>query len=57
MEKALTVPKWVLIIQPKIPPNDPESISPICLPKPKILDFNEKSLHWASVVRAYEIDI
>ena len=42
MEKALTVPKWVLIIQPKIPPNDPEIICPICLTKPKILDFIKK---------------
>ena len=57
MEKALTASQQVLITQPKIPPNDPEIICPICLPKPKILDFNEKSLHWASVVRAYEIDI
>ena len=31
-------------------PNAPEFICPICLPKPKSLDFNEKRLHWAAVV-------
>ena len=30
-------------------PNTPEFICP----SPKVLDFNEKRLHWASVVRAY----
>ena len=32
-------------------PNAPEFISPICLPKPKSSGFQEKRLHWASVVR------
>ena len=35
-------------------PNAPEFICPICLRKPKsskVLDFNGKGLHWASVVR------
>ena len=31
--------------------NAPEFICPICLPNPKVLDFNEKRFHWASVVR------
>jgi hypothetical protein len=31
-------------------PNAPEFICTICLPKPKSY-FNEKRLHWASVVR------
>ena len=35
MDKGLTVP------------NAPEFVSP----NPKVLDFNEKRLHWASVVR------
>ena len=26
-------------------------ICPICLPNPKVWDFDEKRLHWASVVR------
>ena len=43
------IPKWVLIVRPKIPaPNAPEFICS----SPKVLDFNEKRLHWASVVRA-----
>ena len=32
-------------------PNAPEFISPICLPKPNSSGFQEKRLHWASVVR------
>ena len=36
-------------------PNAHEFICPICLPKPKALKFNEKRLHWASVVRALDI--
>ena len=36
-------------------PNAPISICPICLPKPKNLDFNEKRLHWASIVHALTI--
>jgi hypothetical protein len=30
--------------------NAPKLICPICLPKPKSLGFDEKRLHWASVV-------
>ena len=52
MDKGLTVPKWVLIVWPKIP-QMPLNLSAqfVCL-SPKVLDFNEKRLHWASVVRA-----
>ena len=39
MDKGLTVPKWVLIVQPKNIPNALEFICPICLPKPKISGF------------------
>ena len=53
MDKALTVPKWVLIVWPRIPPNAPEFICPI---GPKVLDFNEKRLHWVSVVLDYKKD-
>ena len=42
MDKGLILPKWVLIVQPKNIPNALEFICPICLPKPKFLDFNEK---------------
>ena len=51
MDKGLTVPKWVLIFQPIIP-QIPQNVSVqfVC-PSPKVLDFNEKRLHWVSVVR------
>ena len=49
MDKGLTVPKWVLIVQPKMPQN--LSAQFVC-PSPKVLDFNKKKMrHWASVVR------
>jgi hypothetical protein len=43
-----TVPKWVLIVRPKYP-----QCHRIYLPNmsAKVLDFNEKRLLWASVVR------
>ena len=47
MDKGLTVPKWSKIHQ--IPQN--LSAQFVC-PSPKVLDFNEKRLHLASVVRA-----
>ena len=51
MDKVLTVPKWVLTNQRKIP-QMPQNLF-VC-PSPKVLDFNEKRLHWASVVREQE---
>ena len=52
MDKGFTVPKWVLIVRPKIP-QMPQNLSvQFDFPSPKILDFNEKRLHWASVVHA-----
>ena len=52
MDKGLTLPKWVLLVRPKVP-QMPQNISAqfVC-PSPKVLDFNEKKLHWASIVRA-----
>ena len=47
MDKGLTVPKWVLIVYPKMPKN--LSARFVCQ-SPKVLDFNEKRLYWASVV-------
>ena len=39
-------------------PNATKIVAPNCLPKPKSLDFDEKRLHWASVVRiSYESTI
>ena len=51
MDKGLTVvPKWVLINRPKVP-----KIPQIVCPSPKVWYFNEKRLHWASVVRALKL--
>ena len=51
MDKGLTVPKWVLINWPKIPqmPQNLFALLIVC-PNPKVWDFNEKRLHWASLV-------
>ncbi len=51
MDKGLTVPKWVLIVWPKIPQMPQNLSAQFVCPSPKVLDFNEKRLHWASVVR------
>ena len=51
MDKGLTVPKWVLIVWPKIPQMPQNLSAQFVCPSPIILDFNEKRLHWASVVR------
>ena len=53
MDKGLTVPKWVMIVWLKIP-QIPQNLSAqfVC-PSPKVLDFNEKRLHWVSIVRAW----
>ena len=51
MDKGLKVPKWVLINWPKIF-QMPENLSAeIVCPSPKVWDFDEKRLPWASVVR------
>ena len=48
MDKGLTVPKWELIFSAENTPNAQNlSAQFVC---PKVLDFNEKRLHWASVV-------
>ena len=52
MDKGLTVTKWVLRVQPKIPQMPQNSSAQFVCPSPKVLDFNEKRLHWASVVLA-----
>ena len=46
MDKGLTVPKWMLIVWTKITPNALEFICP----STKVQAFNDKKLHWASVV-------
>ena len=49
LDKGLTVPKYVLVVWLKIP-RMPQNLSEqfFC---PNVWDFNEKRLHWASVVR------
>ena len=50
MDKGLKVPKWVLINWPKIL-QMPQNLSVLIVcPSPKVKDFDEKRLHWASVV-------
>jgi hypothetical protein len=50
MGKGLTVPKWVLIVWLKIPQMPKNLFAQFVCPSPKVLDFNEKRFHWASVV-------
>jgi hypothetical protein len=52
MDKGLTVPKWMLIVWPKIPQMPQNLSAQFVCPSLKLMDFNEKRLHWASVVRA-----
>ena len=54
MDKGLNVPKWVLKNRPKYPKCPKNLSAQFVCPSPKVLDFNEKSLHWASVVRAQD---
>jgi hypothetical protein len=42
MDKGLTVPKWVLIVWPKIPQMPQNLSAQFVCPIPKVLDFNEK---------------
>ena len=51
MDKGLTVAKWVLIVQAKIPQMPQNLSAQIVCPRPKVWDFYEKRLHWSSVVR------
>ena len=55
MDNGLNVPKWVLIVLPKIF-QIPQNVSAqfVC-PSPKVLDFNEKRLRWASIVRGISV--
>ena len=52
MDKGLNVPIWVLINRLKIPQMPQNLSAQIVCPSPKVWDFDEKRLHWASVVRA-----
>ena len=50
MDKGLTVPKWALINQPKIAHMPQNSSVQIVCQSLKVWDFDEKRLHWVSVV-------
>ena len=50
MDKGLTGPKWVLINWLKMPQMAPKISAQIVGPNPKFWDFDEKRLHWASIV-------
>jgi hypothetical protein len=49
--KVHTVPKWVLINCSKIPQMPQNLSAQIVCPSPKVWDFDEKRLHWASTDR------
>ena len=51
IDKGFTVPKWVLINQPKIPQMPQNLSAKFVCPSPKVWDSAEKRLHWASIVR------
>jgi hypothetical protein len=51
INKGLTLPKWVLIVWLKIPQMLQNLSAQFVCPSPKVLDFNEKMLHWVSIVR------
>ena len=52
MDKGLTVPKWVLINQLKMPQMPQNLSARIVCQSSKVWDFDEKRLHWVSAVRA-----
>ena len=53
MNKGLPLAKRVLISWPKIPQMPLNLSAQIVCPSPKVWDFDEKRLHWASVVRGF----
>ena len=52
MDKELTLPKWVLINRPKITQMLQNLSAQFVCQSPKVWDFDEKRLYWASVVHA-----
>ena len=53
IDKGLTVPKWVLIVRPKIPQMLQDLSAQFVCPSLKVLDFNDKKIYWASVVSVF----
>ena len=56
MDKELTIKKWVLINQPKIPQMPQNLSTQIVCSNPKDWDFDEKMLYWASIIRGQDHD-
>ena len=50
MDKELTVPKWVLIVWPKIPEMTQNLFVQFVCPSPKVWDFDENMFHLAFIV-------
>jgi hypothetical protein len=50
-EGLIVVPKWLLINWQKIPQMTQSLSAQIVCPSPKVWAFDEKRIHWASVVR------
>ena len=42
MDKGITVPKWVLIVQPKVPQMNQNLSAQFVCPSPKVWDFDRK---------------
>jgi hypothetical protein len=51
--KWKTVPKWVLRVWLKITQMPQNLSAQFVCPSPKVWDFDEKRLHWASVVHGF----
>ena len=54
MDKGLTVPKWVLIVWPKIPQMSQNLYAQFVCLSPKVLNVNEKRLHRASLISGFQ---
>ena len=54
MDKKLTVPKRMLTNWLRIPQMPQDLSAQIAYPSPNVYYFDEKRLHWASVVRAQD---
>jgi hypothetical protein len=50
MNKGITVPKWMLIVQPKIPQMPQNLSAQFVCPAQKFWISMKKRLHWASIV-------
>ena len=56
MDKGHTVPKWVLIVRPKIPQMPQNLSAQFVGPSPKVMDSNEKRLNTWFQNRSYFLE-